>query len=277
MPAQTIARRTRQARHIAEGALHFAPLVAENLRRALGCDLDWENTQRRLAEELLEAADALHVADEACSRERHAAIVLREKRDEATRTLYRHVVGLRQVVTATHGERTMLRLLGLEGKTPRQGDRLASAARRMVKRLRRPDRGVRTGLAQVLEGLYVAAGMPEMVPGLRRPGASALHPVRKRATGRKTARHPVPETVETGPEAQPTVPEEEVARDETAPPVPATAATRPAPLRLVPGPQPPTEADPHRSSDRSTREPAPPVSAEEAPTPPRKERLPLAG
>lgn len=278
MSTKAIFHKTREADDIARGAIHFAPLIADSLRQALHCDLEWETTQTRLGEELLEASAALREADEACTRERHHAVDLRVKRDRAVQELYEAVVSLRRIVTATQGESMTLSLLGLAGKTPRVADRLAAKARTMVERLRDPDRelpparclgfpldlqrvaagleatlvpveellaalevsrvdlngllaqrdrelerfrSVRTGLFRVLEGLYVAAGREDLVPNLRRPGASVQPPVRRRSPARKTTEHRVPEELE-----------REV---ETAPAVQGEPGVEAVPLRLVVG------------------------------------------
>lgn len=102
-------------------------------------------------------------------------------------------------------------------------------------------RGVRTGLFRVLEGLYVAAGREDLVPGLRRPGASVQHPVRKRSSARKTVEHRVPEALREAPE--------------TAPAVLAEPAVEPVPLRLVSGSTSGGERPEPRSSGHAT-EPA---------------------
>jgi hypothetical protein len=97
-------------------------------------------------------------------------------------------------------------------------------------------RKLRTGLAGMFEGLYVAAGLDALVPELRRPGASVLHPVRRRRRRRKTAAHRVPERA--------------VAAAGALHPVNTAPSPSPPPLRLVPGGSADRETAAHRSSGR---------------------------
>lgn len=52
-------------------------------------------------------------------------------------------------------------------------------------------RDVKTGVSEMLEGIYRTAELDHLVPGLRRPGATPPHPVEPRSKGETAPPHPV--------------------------------------------------------------------------------------
>ena len=113
-------------------------------------------------------------------------------------------------------------------------------------------RDVKTGVSEMLEGIYRTAELDHLVPGLRKPGAAAAaavpHRVEPRAEGRTAAPHPV----ERRPEGETTAPHpvEPRSEGETTPPHPVEGRSK--------GETTP----PHRVEERSEGETTPPPRVE---------------
>ena len=260
MARRTTHRRVTEARRIAAGAVGLAAYVAERFaarqRSFPGLEdaPDFAAIQVEAARWLGAAADRLEAADRAFERQKVETRRARRERDAAAKVLYRRLVAVRKVLSGAHPSTVVVRLLGLEGKTPREAWPLLHAGRDAVWRLRDETielpqprtagfsldrrelaaaleelvddldrkldavldgeagetvclvqrdevlaefREVRTGAARLLEGIYLAAGLRHLVPGIRHPGATASRASRPTAELETTPPHRFGTTSET--------------------------------------------------------------------------------
>jgi hypothetical protein len=146
MTTTAMARRRREAGMVAAAARVHAAEAAGRVEALLaqvapgGEPFGLQRLQEALGSLVDETCRALEVADDAHLEEERNHLDPRERRDRATAELHRRLVAVRAACESVYGPGSVVRVLGLRGRTARHLQELRLQARRVIDRLRDAER-----------------------------------------------------------------------------------------------------------------------------------------